>query len=214
MRKLLLLLTLGLVPMLSACVVGAVSGAASKERTMGRSVDDASATMSVRTRLRRHGEMGGVSVEVADGLTLLAGYVTTPELRIDAERIAWSAPKVIQVANEIEVRGKKGFWAGTKDKWISTRVRTRIFSDRAVRSTNINIETRNRVVYLLGLARSEGEIERIVAHARLVPNVKQVVSYMVTPQTRDEEVVPEEAAIPLEDELVGVEEDDLAGIDE
>jgi osmotically-inducible protein OsmY len=206
MRKILLCLVLCTMPVLSSCVVGAVSGATSKERSVGRSVDDASATISLRTRLRRHGEMGGVSVEVVDGLALLAGFVKTPELRLDAERIAWSAPKIIKVANEIEIRGKKGWWAGTKDKWISTQVRTRIFADQSVRSLNINIETRNGVVYLLGLARSAGEIERIVAHARLTPGVKKVVSYILTPQTRDQQLTPAQAPAVAEEELLGGEE--------
>ncbi len=200
MRKLLIILLLGTTPILTSCVVGAISGATSKQRSIGRSVNDSSATISLNTRLRRHGGMKGVSVEVADGLALLAGFVQTPEHRLDAERIAWSAPKVIKVANEIEVRNSKGWWSGAKDRWISTQVRTRIFADQAVRSTTINIETRNSVVYLLGIARSQGEIERIVSHARLTPNVKKVVSYMVTPQTRDQEIIP---AKPQEELLGG-----------
>jgi len=197
MRKFLILLLLASTPVLTSCVVGAISGASSKQRSIGRSVDDASAAISLNTRLRRHGGMSGVSVEVADGLALLAGFVKNPEHRLDAERIAWSAPKVIKVANEIEVRNSKGWWAGTKDRWISAQVRTRIFADQAIRSTTINIETRNAIVYLMGIARSDGEIERIVSHARLTPNVKKVVSYIVTPQNRDQDIIP---AKPQEDE--------------
>jgi len=184
-----------------------MTSAANKERTVGRSIDDASATVSLRTRLRRHGNLGGVSVEVVDGLALLAGFTTTPELRTDAERIAWGAPKITKVANEIEIRGKKGWWNGTKDKWISTQVRTRLLADTKVRSVNINIETRNGVVHLLGLARSKGEIERIVSHARLTPGVKRVVSYMVTPETREQQPAPTPAPEPAlaEDELLGGE---------
>ncbi len=202
MRKILLCLVLGTTPFLNGCVVGAISGATTKERSIGRSVDDASATISLRTRLRRHGAMGGVSTEVVDGLALLAGFVKTPELRLEAERIAWGAPKIIKVANEIEVRSKKGWWNGTKDKWISTQVRTRILADQSVRSVNINIETRNGVVYLLGLARSKGEIERIVSHTRLVPDVKKAVSYMVTPQSRQTET-KSDAPVAGSDELLG-----------
>lgn len=185
MKRLALIVVLALTPALQACVVGAISGAASKERPLGRSVDDASASLAIKSRLARHGEMGGVSVEVADGLALLAGHVKTQENKLDAERIAWSAPKVLKVANEVEVEDGKGLWNATKDRWISGQLRTKLFADTQVRGLNINIETRNQVVYLLGLARNEGEIERIVGHARLTPDVKKVVSYIVTPQTRD-----------------------------
>lgn len=202
MRKILIVVCLGLSPLVSGCVVGTISGAASKDRSIGRSVDDASAAISLDTRLRRHGGMGGVTVEIADGLALLAGYVKTPEHKLDAERIAWSAPKVLKVANEIEVRNNKGFWSGTKDRFISSKVRSRIFADRQVRSLNVNIETRNRVVYLLGLARSQSEIERIVGHARLTGGVKKVVSYLVTPETRDAALAPSQLE-PEEEELLG-----------
>lgn len=194
MRKLVTLMLVCSVPLTSSCVVGAVSGVASKDRSVARSVDDASAAISLNTRLRRHGGMKGVSVEVADGLALLAGFVSSAEHRLDAERIAWSAPKVVKVANEIEVRGKKGWIAGAKDRFLSTQVRTRIFADPAIRSTKVNIETRNGVVFLLGIARSTGEIERIVGHARLVSGVKKVVSYMVTPETRGQVFEP---AVPV-----------------
>lgn len=185
MKRLALIVVLALTPALQGCVVGAISGAATKERPLGRSVDDASATLAIRSRLSRHGGMGGVSVEVADGLVLLAGHVDAPENKLDAERIAWSAPKVLKVANEIDVEKSKGLWSATKDRWITGQVRTKLFADTEVRALNINIETRDQVVYLLGLARNDGEIERIVGHARLTPDVKKVVSYIVTPETRE-----------------------------
>lgn len=185
MKRLALIVVLALTPALEGCVVGAISGAATKERPFGRSVDDASASLAIKSRLSRHGGMGGVSVEVADGLVLLAGHVETPDNKLEAERIAWSAPKVLKVANEIEVEKSKGLWNATKDRWITGQVRTKLFADTQIRGLNINIETRDQVVYLLGLARNDGEIERIVGHARLTPDVKKVVSYIVTPETRE-----------------------------
>ncbi len=169
---------------LSGCVVSTITGATSKERPVGRSIDDTSAGMAIGARMRRFhdGDLSGVRVAVEDGFVLLSGNVPTPELRLDAERIAWTAPKVVKVANEIEVTGKRGFLGNAKDRWITTQVRTRIFSDNAVRSVNINIETRNKVVYLLGLVRTEGEIKRATGHARLVPGVKKVVSYLSVAQ--------------------------------
>ncbi len=165
---------------LSGCAVSTISGATSKERSVGRSIDDTSAGMAIGARLRRYpdGDLSGVRVAVEDGLVLLSGNVSEPQLRLEAERLAWGAPKVIKVANEIEVTGKRGFFGNMKDRWITTQVRSRIFTDKSARSVNVNIETRNKVVYLLGLVRTEGEIGRITGHARLVPGVQKVVSYL------------------------------------
>ena len=164
---------------LGGCVVSTISGATSKERPVGRSIDDTNASIAIGARLRRYpGDMSGVRVAVEDGFVLLTGNVATPQLRLEAEKIAWGAPKVVRVANEIQVAGHRGFFGNARDRWITTRVRSRILSDSAVRSLNVNIETRNKVVYLLGLVRTQGEIERITYHASLVPGVTRVVSYL------------------------------------
>ncbi len=176
---------------LSGCVVSTISGAASKERPVGRSIDDTSAGMAIGARLRRYagGDLSGVRVAVEDGFVLLSGNVPTPELRLEAEKLAWTAPKVVKVANEIEVSGKRGFMGNAKDRWITTQVRSRLLTDKSVRSVNINIETRNQVVFLLGLVRTEGEIKRAAGHARLVPGVKKVVSYL-TIAGQDQQIEP------------------------
>lgn len=183
-----------LVAGLGGCVVSTVSGAASKERPVGRSIDDTSAGMAIGARLRRYpGDMSGVRVAVEDGIVLLTGNVKNPQLRLEAENIAWGAPKVIKVANEIKITGHRGFFGNAKDRWITTQVRSRILSDTSVRSLNVNIETRNREVYLLGLVRTQGEIERITGHASLVPGVAKVVSYLrvaKAPAPKPEDPVP------------------------
>ncbi|PHS29412.1 MAG: transport-associated protein [Robiginitomaculum sp.] len=171
---------LALMAGLAGCVVSTVTGATSKERSVGRSIDDTSAGIAIGARIRRYpdGDLSGVRIAVEDGLVLLSGNVPEPQLRLEAERIAWSAPKVVKVANEIEVTGKRGFFGNAKDRWITTQVRSRILADKSVRSVNINIETRNKVVFLLGLVRTEGEIKRATGHASLVPGVQKVVSYL------------------------------------
>ncbi len=174
------------------CVVSTISGAASKERPVGRSIDDTNAGIAIHARLRRYpGDMSGVRVAVEDGFVLLTGNVKEPQLRLEAERIAWGAPKVIRVANEIEVAGHRGFFGNAKDRWITTQVRSRILSDTAVRSLNVNIETRNRKVYLLGLVRTQGEIARIANHASLVPGVTKVISYLQVAPDRARKAKPE-----------------------
>lgn len=186
---------------LSGCIVSSVTGATSKERSFSRSMDDTSAGMAIGARLRRYpdGDLSGVRIAVEDGFVLLSGNVPSEELRLEAERIAWTAPKVIKIANEIEVAGKRGFGGNMKDRWITTQVRSRILGDGSVRSTNVNIETRNKKVFLLGLVRSEGEIQRIASHASLVPGVVGVVSYLTVAQS----AVEAPPAQAYEEELLG-----------
>ena len=108
---------------------------------------------------------------------MLTGSVPRPEDGTYAECLAWSTPAVRSVANEIVVGAGTGAGAGrgARDAWITQRVRARLLADDAVRSVNYNVETRERVVHLLGYARSEGERDRAAAQAALVDGVERVV---------------------------------------
>ena len=50
--------------------------------------------------------------------------------------------------------------------------------DQDVRSVNYSIETVNQVIYLMGVAQDEAELQRVVDHARNVAYVRRVVSYV------------------------------------
>ena len=71
-----------------------------------------------------------------------------------------------------------GFRDRTRDAWITQRVRARLLSDRNIRSVNFNVEAYGNTVYLLGLARSQAELERASSHAALVDGVTDVISFV------------------------------------
>lgn len=185
MRPVLLLAALAPLA-LSGCVAAAVgAGAATglyaaQERTIGEGIDDASASNEIKGRLMANGarRFNEVDVEVATSRALLTGRVDTPQDRVDAERIAWSVNRVAEVANEITIAPPGGFAANVNDEWITGRVRTRLIASPNVRSLNVNIETYDGVVYLMGLARSPEEVARAAEIASLVGGVNRVVSYM------------------------------------
>jgi hypothetical protein len=72
----------------------------------------------------------------------------------------------------------EGGWDDTKDAWITARVRSELVLDRDIRSSNYTIDTENGSIYLIGSARSQGELDQAMRVARYVPGVKRVVSYM------------------------------------
>jgi osmotically-inducible protein OsmY len=43
---------------------------------------------------------------------------------------------------------------------------------------NYNIETVNGTVYLIGIAKSQLEVDRVIAHARSLGYVKRVISHV------------------------------------
>ena len=172
---------LSLRALLPACLVF-LSACASvqDERSIGRELDDANASLAIKSAmLRSEGfALEGVDVEVTEGIALLTGTVPREDDSLMAECLTWSSVAVRAVANELTVGPSGGFRDRTRDAWITQRVRGRLLADRSVRSVNFNVEVYAGKVYLLGVARTRGELERASGHAALVEGVVEVVSFV------------------------------------
>ncbi|WP_084421225.1 BON domain-containing protein [Henriciella litoralis] len=149
-----------------------------QDKSFGEAIDDSTASNEIKAKLIREGGYGEVDVEVAGGLALLSGRVSTPEMRVKAEEIAWSSTRINDVANEIQIEGTGGFFANASDELITARVRSSLLASKSVKSVNYNIETYDGVVYLMGIARSDAELQEAAERASVVGGVRQVVSYV------------------------------------
>jgi len=166
---------------LPGCAIGTAGIKKGDERNMARSIDDVSAGRAIKARMSRayDFELSKVDVEVAEGIAVLTGDVPTEKDKVEAERIAWSAPNVVQVGNELAVgSGNRGLTQGTRDTVLGSTVRTRMIAEKGVKARNINIETYNGKVYLLGVARNSAELERAAYIASTTKGVKEVISYV------------------------------------
>ena len=121
---------------------------------------------------------GKVNLQVQEGRVLLTGNVPDPEARLSAVRLAWQAEGVSEVINEIEVRDTSALLDAARDEWISAELKARILVDRAIVSINYSIETVNQVVYLIGVAQSRAERDRVIAHAKDIAYVRRVIDYV------------------------------------
>ncbi len=186
MRAPFLLLPLIAILPLSNCAVAAVGAvgaagfAASKDQTVGQTIDDTAASNEIKGRLlsESSSRFSEVDVEVAGGLVLLTGRVYSAEDRTRAEGVAWTSVYTQDVANELKIEQPGGFFANVADEVISGRVRSRLIGSSTVKSINYNVETYNGVVYLMGVARTAEELRKAAEEASLVGGVKQVVSYV------------------------------------
>ncbi len=128
-----------------------------------------------------------VHLQVQNGRVLLSGTVPNPKARVEAVRIAWLSDDVREVINEMEVSDDDSFADYARDRWIETRLRAKLLTDRAVNSLNISIESVNQSVYLIGIIHSEDELSRVIAHAKNVPYVRRVVSYLALKTSSSED---------------------------
>lgn len=120
-----------------------------------------------------------VNLQVQEGRVLLSGKVEQPEMRVDAARLAWQAEGVREVINEIAVTDKSSLTSAARDSWIVTELKAKLLFDRDVDAINYSIETVNQVIYLIGLAQDDAELQRVIAHAKDIPYVRQVVSHVI-----------------------------------
>lgn len=174
---------------LSACgptiVVGAgtvVTRSVLQERTTGQALTDVEIEVSVQNNLGNHsGELfRDVLVDVHEGRVVLTGSVPRREDQIEATKATWAVPGVVEVADELTVQEDSGTGPYLNDVWISNQIRYHLLTDLDVRSVNYNITTVDNVVHVTGLARSEKELQQVLAYASSVSGVSRVVSHALT----------------------------------
>ena len=185
----------GIVPILTlpialggcpAAIVGGLAAAggagyaANQERGVGGSVDDFSIKTNIQSAWMQANPLmqTNLNITVYEGRTLLTGTAPNPEFKAQAKEIASRVAGVRAVYDEVEVGPPEGAWQGTKDAWITSRLRTELVFNARIRSVNYTIETVNKSVYLIGSARSQTELDMATTVARNTPEVKRVVSFV------------------------------------
>jgi osmotically-inducible protein OsmY len=171
-------------------VVGAAATtgvAAAQERGIGGAVEDTKIRLRINDKWFQADEVmyRKVSLQVQQGRVLLTGVVPTEEMRDRAVRLAWQAEGVEEVINEIEVGDGPSVSELARDTWISTRLKGKLLFDEKIDSINYSIETSRQTIYLIGVAQSQAELDRAIAHARSLPYVRGVVSYVQVMQPDD-----------------------------
>lgn len=189
MNKFFLLTATGLtLALVSGCSpIGLAAGAAAttgvaaaQEGGINRAVSDS----WIKTQINHHwlqydvDTFAKLSTTVKQGRVLVTGVVQDPQARVEAVRLIWQVNGVKQVINEIRVADSEGISGYVKDNWIASRLRTAILFDKEVQSINYTIDTVQGVVYLMGFAQNQTELNRVIETARTISGVKQVVSYV------------------------------------
>jgi len=161
---------------------GAAAGgvAAQQERGFSTAVQDQAIAARINERFFATDVelFGDVGTQVQEGRVLLSGNVQKPEHRVEAARLTWEVPGVREVYNEIEVRDESDLIDSARDKWIVLRLRGDLLLDNQVSAVNYSIESVNQVVYLIGIAQDEAELDRVLRYAKDVPFVRGIVNYV------------------------------------
>lgn len=160
---------------------GATAGVAvAQERSVGAAIDDTKIKLLIGNALLHEDPdlFRRVDVDSVEGRVLLTGSVKQADDRVEASRLAWQYQGVREVLNEIQVTDKSGLVDYAKDAWITTQLRTKIMGDMDILDLNYSIETVNGVIYLLGIAQDEPELDSVTGYARTIAGVRKVISHV------------------------------------
>ncbi len=165
-------------------VVGAVAGTAvvkaTEERGLGGALSDAEIHARISELWFKHNVYmyQRINLTVDQGRVLLTGRAADIDQRVDAVKLVWQVPGIVEVINEIAIDNQSLIIDTAHDSWISTKLRTALILDAEVRSTNFSVDVVNGVVYLLGVAHGQTELNRVIGHAKSLSRVQNVVSHV------------------------------------
>jgi osmotically-inducible protein OsmY len=161
---------------------GATAGvAAAEERGLEGALDDAKIRIEInRLWFERDVEMfRQVTLNISEGRVMLTGLVTTEQARADAVRLSWQVTGVKEVLNELKVH-PEGAPAldQANDVWMQQKLKARLLTDSEIRNINYVVDVTDSVIYLLGIAQNQAEMDRVIAHARDISGVKRVLNHI------------------------------------
>ncbi|QCB45413.1 BON domain-containing protein [Hydrogenophaga sp. PAMC20947] len=130
--------------------------------TLGTQVDDAVVTSSVKSALLADDLVKSfeLQVETRKGVVQLSGFVDN-QAQIDQAMALTSAVQgVVNVENDVTLKGSSST-VGTKidDAAVTTRVKTALLADAAIKSFDISVLTFKGEVQLTGFVNNQSQID-------------------------------------------------------
>ncbi len=173
-------LTASCVPAAAVGTAGAVGATASQERGFSGVMSDTRIRLEINHYWFQASEeiFSKINLQVQEGRVLLTGSVADPQTRVDAVRLAWQADGIKEVINEIEVVDNTTLTDWARDIKISQQLKNKLLFDKAVSSLNYSIEVVNQRIYLIGVARDQAELDRVIAHAKDIAYARGLVNYV------------------------------------
>lgn len=119
-----------------------------------------------------------VSVEVTEGRVLLTGSVEQIDERIEATKLAWGIEGVNEVINEIQISNDEGILDYADDLIMKTKINAKLLLDKDILNLNYSVEVVNGIVYLIGIAQNQEELNLVIDISENTYGVENVINYV------------------------------------
>ena len=146
-------------------------------RTMGQIIEDDNIETKAVVNIHasdKHFSEAHIVVVSYNGFVLLAGQVSSEELKSTATDVVRKVHDVRRIYNEMEVAAPSSGMTRSSDTWITTKVKSWLLGSTEIEGNRVKVVTENGVVYLMGLATGE-EANRIATKASSISGVQRVV---------------------------------------
>ncbi|MFL2899507.1 MAG: BON domain-containing protein [Candidatus Pelagibacterales bacterium] len=178
--------SLSLLLIFTGCAQVAVGGisksvlVAKEERSVGTFIDDTVIAARLKNLYFNQNEkiFFNVDVEVNEGRVLLTGTVETSDIRIEATKLAWGITDVVTVINEIQISENDNILDYADDLVITTKINAKLLINKEINNLNYNIDTVNKIVYVIGIAQNKNELANVIDIINSVYGVQEVINYV------------------------------------
>ena len=174
----LVFITLGCVGTSSQGIFGTGVSVALDPRSIGTQIDDNIMQKNLAGRLviEDKNYLLSINTKVLDGRIFITGKVDDPEDKLKITKMAWETKGVRSVKNDIIIKEEFNFQQSAKDLLITSQLRTALIINKAIKSTNYNIDTYKKKIYIYGIAQTKEEQKEVIKEAKEILDVKAVVA--------------------------------------
>ena len=161
----------------STGVLGTGVSIATDPRTIGTQIDDniMQKNLSAKIINRNAKYLFAVKPKVIDGRIFITGKVKTVEEKLNITKLAWEIKGARSVKNDLKIREQFDIQQFSKDILITSQLRTAMIASKTIKSTNYNIDTYKKKIYIYGIAESEDERTEVINEAKQILDVEDVI---------------------------------------
>ena len=147
-------------------------------RSLGTQIDDNIMQKNLKARLLLEDKKYLLSInsKVLDGRIFITGKVDNPEEKLKITKMAWETKGVRSVRNNLIIKKEFNFKQSAVDLLITSQLRTALVLNKKIKSTNYNIDTYKKKIYIYGIAQTKAEQEEVINEGKSIPDVKRVIA--------------------------------------
>ncbi len=147
-------------------------------RSLGTQIDDNLMQKNFVARLLLEDKkyLLRINSKVLDGRIFITGKVDDPEEKLKITKMAWETKGVRSVRNNIIIKEEFNFKQSAVDLLITSQLRTALVLNKKIKSTNYNIDTYKKKIYIYGIALSKEEQKEVIKEGKGIPDVERVIA--------------------------------------